>query len=82
MRILIVNPPYHAITTRYGVGAQVPLGLLLIAGAMVSEGHDLRLLDGEARYLSIEEIVETAYAFSPALIRPGTPDPPPLTLWS
>ena len=71
MRILIVNPPYHAITTRYGVGAQVPLGLLLIAGAIVSEGHEVRLLDGEARYLSIEEIVETAYAFSPALIMTG-----------
>jgi anaerobic magnesium-protoporphyrin IX monomethyl ester cyclase len=71
MRILVVNPPYHAVTTRYGVGAQVPLGLLLIAGAIVSNGHEVRLLDGEASDLSIEEIVETADAFSPALILTG-----------
>jgi anaerobic magnesium-protoporphyrin IX monomethyl ester cyclase len=71
MRVLLVNPPYHAITTRYGVGAQVPLGLLLAASALVREGHEVRLLDGEARSLSIEEIAETAAAFSPALIMTG-----------
>jgi anaerobic magnesium-protoporphyrin IX monomethyl ester cyclase len=71
MRILLVNPPFHAITTRYGVGAQIPLGLLLVASTLVSAGHDVRLLDGEARNLSIEEIAETAAAFSPALIMTG-----------
>ncbi len=71
MRVLLVNPPYHAITTRYGVGAQVPLGLLLAAGGIVSEGHEVRLLDGEAGCLSIREIVQTADTFSPALIMTG-----------
>jgi anaerobic magnesium-protoporphyrin IX monomethyl ester cyclase len=71
MRVLIVNPPYHAITTSYGVGAQVPLGLLLAASALVREGHEVRLLDGEARNLSIEEIAGTAAAFSPALVMTG-----------
>jgi anaerobic magnesium-protoporphyrin IX monomethyl ester cyclase len=71
MRILLVNPPYRAITTRYGVGAQVPLGLLLAASAPVSSGHDVRLLDGEARNFSIEEIARKAAAFSPSLIMTG-----------
>ncbi len=30
MRILLVNPPFHSATTTYGVGAQVPLGLVLV----------------------------------------------------
>ena len=65
MRILIVNAPYHAITTRYGVGAQVPLGLLLIAGAIVSEGHEVRLLDGEARYLRSRKSSKPLMLFPP-----------------
>jgi anaerobic magnesium-protoporphyrin IX monomethyl ester cyclase len=71
MRVLLVNPPFFALTTRYGVGAQVPLGLLLAASALVREGHEVQLLDGEARKLSIDEIAGTAAAFSPALIMTG-----------
>ena len=68
MRILLINPPFQPVTTRYGVGSQTPLGLLLVGGAIVSLGHETRLLDGEARRLSIEEIVREAAAWQPSLI--------------
>jgi hypothetical protein len=28
MKVLLINPPYQTITSNFGVGHQVPLGLL------------------------------------------------------
>ena len=45
MRILLINPPYVTITSRLGVGHQIPLGLLMVGGALLDRGHDVKLLD-------------------------------------
>ncbi len=71
MRILLINPPYHSLTSLYGVGAQTPLGLLWIGGALIDAGHDVRLLDAEALRLSAEDIVPRAAEFRPDLIMTG-----------
>jgi anaerobic magnesium-protoporphyrin IX monomethyl ester cyclase len=57
MKILLINPPYQTFTSNFGVGHQVPLGLLMVGGALRDAGHDVRLLDAECRRLSISAIV-------------------------
>ena len=37
MRALLVNPPYQTLTSNLGVGHQVPLGLLMVGGALLAE---------------------------------------------
>lgn len=57
MDVLLINPPYQTITSNVGVGHQIPLGLLMVGGAVQGRGHRVRLLDAECRRLSIQEIV-------------------------
>lgn len=71
MRILLINPPYHAVTSLYGVGEQVPLGLLSVGGLLVDEGHNVTLLDAEVLRLSIAEIVARAACVAPNVIMTG-----------
>ncbi|MBI3446856.1 MAG: hypothetical protein HY055_16190 [Magnetospirillum sp.] len=56
MRILLINPPYRAITIR-GMGPQVPLGLLSIGGPLIDAGHEVRLLNAEEPLLADAKIV-------------------------
>ena len=71
MKILLINPPYLTITSRYGTGHQVPLGLLMIGGPFLDEGHDVRLLDAELRHLSLKEINRAVNEFSPDMVMTG-----------
>ena len=71
MRILLINPPYHSITSVHGVGAQTPLGLLWIGGALIEAGHEVTLLDAEARRLSVAGVVSQALAHRPDIIMTG-----------
>ena len=66
MRILLVNPPYHSLASLYGVGAQTPLGLLWVGGALIDAGHEVTLLDAEARRLTAATRSRHAAAFAPA----------------
>ena len=45
MRILLINPPYQTITSNFGVGHQVPLGLLMIGGTLLERGHEVSRLE-------------------------------------
>lgn len=47
MRILLINPPYRAVSSAHGLGEQTPLGLLAIGGPLRDAGHDVTLLDAE-----------------------------------
>jgi hypothetical protein len=71
MRILLVNPPYRAVTSKLGVGEQAPLGLLSIGGPLIDAGHRVRLIDGEARHLGLQEIVREAKGWLPDAILTG-----------
>lgn len=70
MRVQLINPPYRAVTS-YGLGAQMPLGLLLVGGALIDAGHQVALIDGEAKGLSAEAIVAETLAFKPDVIMTG-----------
>jgi anaerobic magnesium-protoporphyrin IX monomethyl ester cyclase len=71
MRILLINPPYRAVTSRYGTGEQIPLGLLAIGGPLLDDGHEVKLLDAEVQHFSISRVVEYALAWQPDLIMTG-----------
>lgn len=71
MRILMINPPYQTITSNFGVGHQVPLGLLMIGGPLIDAGHEVRLLDAESCRLSIPRIVQEVAAIAPDVVMVG-----------
>jgi len=70
MRILLINPPYRAITI-HGMGPQVPLGLLSIGGPLIDAGHEVGLLNAEQPMLSDAEIVRRVQAFAPDVVMTG-----------
>ena len=71
MRILLINPPYQTLTSNFGVGHQVPLGLLMIGGALLDGRHHVRLLDAESRRLKLPAILSAVGQFKPDLIMTG-----------
>ena len=60
MNVLLINPPYQTITSNIGVGHQVPLGLLMVGGALTDAGHTVRLLDAEYERSTIPHIAREA----------------------
>jgi len=71
MRAMLINPPYQTITSNWGVGHQVPLGLLMVGGALADAGHEVRLLDAEAGRLTGAEIVAEVRRAGPDLVLTG-----------
>ena len=70
-RILLINPPYVSLTSRVGVGHQVPLGLLMVGGALLDAGHEVQLLDAERQHLPIKTVIKRVKAFSPDIVMTG-----------
>lgn len=71
MRILLINPPYHAMNPRLDVGTQPPAGLIAIGGPLIDAGHEVRLLDAEVARMPMEAIVAAARDFAPGAIMTG-----------
>ena len=71
MKILLINPPYQTLTSNLGVGHQVPLGLLMVGGALIDAGHDVELVDAECLGLEISTIVHLARARAPQIVMTG-----------
>ena len=71
MRILLINPPYSAVTSRHGTGEQIPLGLLAIGGSLLDAGYEVHLLDAEVQHLSIQQVADKVIAHRPDLIMTG-----------
>src|SRR5437764_147472 len=71
MKVLLVNPPYQTITSNFGVGHQIPLGLLMVGGSLLDAGHEVMLLDAECRRLSVEAIVREVRRLDPDVVMTG-----------
>src|SRR3954454_6589035 len=71
MRVLLINPPYQTLTSNWGVGHQIPLGLLAVGGPLHDAGHTVRLLDAECRRLSTAAILRAAAVFRPDVVMTG-----------
>jgi anaerobic magnesium-protoporphyrin IX monomethyl ester cyclase len=71
IRILLINPPYVTLTSRVGVGHQIPLGLLMVGGPLLDAGHQVKLLDAERQHLSVKKITHKVKEFSPDIVMTG-----------
>jgi anaerobic magnesium-protoporphyrin IX monomethyl ester cyclase len=71
MKILLINPPYQTLTSNLGVGHQVPLGLLMVGGALIDAGHEVKLLDAECLGLKIPVIVNLGRTWAPEIVMTG-----------
>ena len=65
MKILLVNPSYQTFTSNFGVGHQVPLGLLMVGGALMQSAtrHEVKLVDAEALRMSDSQLVREMLDF-------------------
>jgi anaerobic magnesium-protoporphyrin IX monomethyl ester cyclase len=68
---MLINPPYQTITSNWGVGHQVPLGLLMVGGAVRDAGYEVSLLDAEAMRLSCAQVAEEVRRSRPAVVMAG-----------
>src|SRR5262245_7590540 len=71
MRILLLNPPHPAVSSRCHEGRMPPLGLLAVGGPLLDTGHQLRLLDAEIGPLSTREIVAATTSWAPDAVLLG-----------
>jgi anaerobic magnesium-protoporphyrin IX monomethyl ester cyclase len=71
MRILIVNPPHQSIGSRMPGEMLPPLGLLSIAGPLIDDGHDVRLLDADIDNLSVTDVVRQVIEHAPEAVLIG-----------
>jgi anaerobic magnesium-protoporphyrin IX monomethyl ester cyclase len=71
VRVLLLNPPYVTITSRWGVGHQIPLGLLMVGGSLRAAGHDVALFDAESRRSSVDDVAAEVVRFAPDVVMTG-----------
>lgn len=72
MRVLLICPNYTSIYGSYRYiyrkgFLNPPLSLCYLAASLEQAGHIARIIDGEAEYLSLEEIIAIAQNFGPDL---------------
>lgn len=63
LRIALVNAPLRSSVSDYGVGHQMPLGLLMIGGPLLDAGHVVTLIDAARDHLADGEIARRVAAF-------------------
>jgi anaerobic magnesium-protoporphyrin IX monomethyl ester cyclase len=71
VKVLLINPPYQTITANFGVGHQVPLGLLMVGGPLIDAGYRVELLDAECRRLRPAAIAREVRRRGPDVVMTG-----------
>jgi anaerobic magnesium-protoporphyrin IX monomethyl ester cyclase len=69
--VLLINPPFLTLTSMIGVGHQVPLGLLMVGGALLDAGVRVQLLDAECTRMSVAEVVAGVVQRRPRIVMAG-----------
>jgi anaerobic magnesium-protoporphyrin IX monomethyl ester cyclase len=64
LRIAPFDAPLQSAVCDYGVGHQMPLGLLMVGGALLDAGYPVTLIDAVALHLPDREIAERVRHFS------------------
>lgn len=63
-RIVLITPARRFIANRFGLGYQVPLGLVYLGGPLVDAGYSIRLIDNDLYGWSLERLVREIAAFA------------------
>ena len=73
MRVLLIYPPiskeerYSSAIGSAG-GRQMPLGVFYLASCLRQRGHEVAVIDGEAKNLTAADILERTEQFQPGLV--------------
>lgn len=67
-RILLINPRRGYISSEFGLGYQVPLGLVQIGGPLIDVGFEVKLIDADAEHLSEKDLHRRITDFGPQAI--------------
>src|SRR5690349_12240220 len=70
-RVLLLTPARRFIANRYGVGYQIPLGLVLIGGPLIDAGHTVRLIDNDLHGWNSKRLIGETRNFAPDIIMLG-----------
>ena len=65
LRIVLLTPARRFIANRFGLGYQLPLGLVLIGGPLVDAGHTVLLVDNDAYGWGHDRLVAELTHFAP-----------------
>jgi anaerobic magnesium-protoporphyrin IX monomethyl ester cyclase len=71
MNIVLITPRRHFIANHYGLGYQIPLGLVLIAGPLIDLGHQVMLIDNDKKGYNDEKLTVELSSFHPDCILIG-----------
>lgn len=69
--VVLLTPARRFIANRYGIGYQLPLGLVLLGGPLLDAGHDVWLIDNDAYGWQPARLVEEVRSFQPDIILLG-----------
>ncbi len=64
-RIVLLTPSRRFIANQFGLGYQIPLGLVLLGGPLVDAGHTVKLIDNDLYGWSPERLISEIAAFRP-----------------
>ncbi len=58
MNLILFTPSRRFIANRFGLGYQIPLGLVLLGGPLLDAGHQVRLIDNDVLGWSDRQLVQ------------------------
>lgn len=70
-RIILLTPARRFIANQYGVGFQIPLGMVLMGGPLVDAGHEVWLLDNDLYGWEMARLIEEVRRFAPDILLLG-----------
>ncbi|MCI0649608.1 MAG: B12-binding domain-containing radical SAM protein [Chloroflexi bacterium] len=71
MRVVLLTPARRFIANRFGLGYQIPLGLVFLGGPLVDAGHQVRLIDNDLYSWRHQRLIAEIAAFRPDCILLG-----------
>ena len=74
-RIVLINPARRFIANRFGLGYQIPLGLVSIGGPLLDAGYAVKLIDNDLLGWSLERLVREVADFKPGYVLLGHSGP-------
>lgn len=70
-RVILLTPARRFIANRFGLGYQIPLGLVMIGGPLLDAGHTVKLIDNDLYGWPLARLVTEIRRFQPDCILLG-----------
>ena len=67
-RIMLLTPRRRFIANRFGLGYQLPLGLVFLGGPLVDAGHVVRLIDNDLYGWDTPRLLDEVTRFRPDIV--------------